>query len=659
MNANQETKLWEPGQDWINQTNIMHYINWLSEEKGLSFNNYQTLWDWSVTDIEGFWGSIWDYFKVQSNRGYFKVLENEKMPGAVWFPNTEINYAEHVLRNKQNREAVLFASELRDTGSLSWDDLEKQVAALAAALKAEGVKKGDRVAAYVANMPEAVVGFLACASLGVIWSSCSPEFGSQSVVERFKQIEPKILIGVDGYRYGGRDFDRLETLKQIQDAIPTLEKTILIPYLDDQREAGSLNNGVLWESFITPYIGQAISFERVPFDHPLWILYSSGTTGSPKAIVQGHGGILLEHLKALALHTDLKKEDRFFWYTTTGWMMWNFLVGGLLTGASIILYDGSPVYPDSTRMWAFAEETGMTVFGTSAGYLTTCMKDGISPGESFDLTRLKAIGSTGSPLPPSGFEWVYSHVKEDLLLASASGGTDVCSAFILGCPILPVYNGELQCRGLGCAIEAYDDFGNPTEEIGELVITKPLPSMPIYFWNDPSGERYHDSYFDVYPGIWRHGDYLQINEHGGCVIYGRSDATINRGGVRMGTSEIYSAVEKLPELADSLIVDIHLGDEQSVMPLFVVLKDGMTLNETIIGAIRKVIRESCSPRHVPTHIIQVSELPRTINGKKLEVPVKKILTGVPIDKAANRGSLSNPDSLEIFRELGKELGTLQ
>lgn len=659
MTVNPMTKLWEPSKDRIENANVTHYMNWLKESMGLNFNNYNELWAWSVAEVEAFWSSIWTYFNVQSTTPYDTVLAESRMPGAQWFPNTQLNYAEHIFRNKSNREAIIYASELRDTQSLSWQTLEEQVGAIAAWLKELGVEKGDRVVAYVANMPEAIVAFLACASIGAIWSSCSPEFGSRSVVDRFKQIEPKVLIAVDGYRYGGKNFDRMETVKAIQEAIPTLEQTLFIPYLNESPDMSLLPQTSIWGEGLNKYKGAPLYFERVPFDHPLWILFSSGTTGIPKAIVQGQGGILLEHLKALSLHTDLKEEDRFFWYTTTGWMMWNFLVSGLLTGATVILYDGSPVHPSPEALWEFAEETGMTVFGTSAGFLTACMKEGLEPGATHDLSRLKAIGSTGSPLPESGFEWVYSHVKKDLLLASVSGGTDVCSAFILGSPILPVYVGELQCRGLGCAIEAFDENGHPTEDIGELVLTKPIPSMPLYFWNDETGEKYTQSYFDTYPDIWRHGDYLKVNEHGGCVIYGRSDATINRGGVRMGTSEIYSAVEKLPAIQDSLIVDIHVDGDHSVMPLFVVLKEGNQLDQDLKNDIKRVIREECSPRHIPSDILQVEAIPRTINGKKLEVPIKKILTGVPIEKAANPGSLSNPDSLEVFLKLGAELGTLK
>lgn len=644
------TLLWEPSVEQIERSNLKQYMSWLGERKGLVFQDYHALWQWSVTDLEAFWASIWEYFGIMAKTPYERVLAQRVMPGAKWFTGATLNYAEHIFRGRDpNREAIHYASEIRPLRALTWRDLQNQVAAFRAALKAAGVRKGDRVVAYVANMPEAVVAFLAAASLGAIWSSCSPEFGARSVIDRFKQIEPKVLIAVDGYRYGGKDFDRTATVAEIMKALPTLKQTVIIPYLKQGGADERLSDAILWDDFTAGYDGAPLGFEPVAFDHPLWILYSSGTTGIPKAIVQGHGGILLEHLKALTLHTDLGPDDRFFWYTTTGWMMWNFLVSGLLTGAQIILYDGSPGYPDYESLWAFAERTGMTVFGTSAGFLTACMKAGITPGMSHDLGRLRAIGSTGSPLSPAGFEWVYTHVKKEIWLASVSGGTDVCSAFVLGTPTLPVRAGEIQCRGLGVAASAFDEAGNPLiDAVGELVLTEPLPSMPIFFWNDPDGSRYRDSYFNMYPGVWRHGDYLKITSQGGCVIYGRSDATINRGGVRMGTSEIYGAVESLPEIKDSLIIDVPVADGRSFMPLFVVLADGAVLNEALIDKIKRRIRTQCSPRHVPDAIYETADIPYTINGKKLEVPVKKILLGTPVEKAANPDALKNPKALDFF-----------
>jgi acetoacetyl-CoA synthetase len=462
---------------------------------------------------------------------------------------------------------------------------------------------------------------------------------------------------VDGYRYGGKDYDRTQVVAKLQEEIPTLERTVILPYLQEEPDTGSLENVVIWDELLEPYEGADLQFEQVPFDHPLWVLYSSGTTGLPKAIVHSQGGILMEHLKKVVLHIDLTPEDRFFWFTTTGWMMWNVVVAGLFTGATALLYDGNPGHPDMNVLWEFAEQTGMTNFGTSASYLTSCTKADIEPGRDFDLSALKAIGSTGSPLPPEGFEWVYEHVKKDLWLYSTSGGTDLCTAFVGGVPLLPVRAGELQARSLGAKIEAFDEEGNPRlDEVGELVITEPMPSMPIYFWNDPEGERYRESYFDVYPGVWRHGDWIKVKQGGACVIYGRSDSTINRGGIRMGTSEIYSAVEKVEDVQDSLVVDVPREGGSSYMPLFVVLEEGAELDDGLKGKIKESIRENTSPRHVPNEIFAVPEIPKTLNGKKLEVPVKKILSGTPPEQAASKDSLSNPESLERFAELAGRLG---
>lgn len=649
------TLLWEPSEERKKSSGMYRYMQWLKSKRGLEFPDYESLWRWSVEHLEDFWESVWEYTGVQATTSYTSVLEKREMPGARWFTGARLNYAEHIFRRfRAHKPAILFQSEHHPLTAITWDELKQQTAAVANALKAMGVKAGDRVVAYMPNIPQTVIAFLACASLGAIWSSCSPDFGTPSVVDRFKQIEPKILFAVDGYRYNGKPHDRMAEVAGLQEALPTLEKTVLVPYLDEQVDARRLKDAVLWEDVLRTE-GE-LTFEPVPFDHPLWVLYSSGTTGIPKAIVQGQGGILLEQLKSFVIQNDVTEEDRFFWFTTTGWMMWNFLVGTLLTGATIILYDGSPAYPDMNVLWELAEKTGMTYFGTSAGYIAACMKAGIEPGKTFNLTQLQALGSTGSPLTPEGFAWVYRHVKQDLWLASASGGTDVCSAFVGGSPLLPVRAGEIQCRYLGAKVEAFDEEGRPViDEVGELVITEPMPSMPLYFWNDPDGKRYRDSYFDMYPGVWRHGDWIKITPHGSCIIYGRSDSTINRHGVRMGTSEIYQAVESLDEVMDSLIVDLELLGRQSFLPLFVVLRPGVTLDERLKATIKEKIRKEVSPRHVPDEIYAVEQIPRTLNGKKMEVPIRRILLGHPIEKAVNRDSMSNPEALAFFIQLAKEL----
>jgi len=523
-----------------------------------------------------------------------------------------------------------------------------------------GVQRGDRVVAYMPNIPETLMAFLACASMGATWSSCSPDFGTNSVIDRFKQIEPKVLFAVDGYQYGGKTFDRRPIIAELQQSLPTLEKTVLVPYLfaDAQSAVEDLSNAVTWQELLKQ--PSEIVFEQVPFDHPLWVLYSSGTTGLPKAIVQGHGGILLEHLKSLTLDMDLKPQDRFFWFTTTGWMMWNLLIGGLLADTMILLYDGSPGYPAIGTLWQFAEDSGMTFFGASAAYIASCMKAEIEPGKTYDLSKLRGIGSTGSPLPPEGFQWIYEHVKRNIWLASVSGGTDVCSAFVGGSVLLPVYAGELQCRSLGAKVEAFDEQGKPlVDELGELVITEPMPSMPLFFWNDPDGKRYQESYFETYPGIWRHGDWIMVTSRGSAVIYGRSDSTINRQGIRMGSSEIYRIVEGLPEVLDSLIVGVELPGGNYYMPLFVVLKDGVELDDALKAKIKGRLRSGISPHHVPDEVIAIPAVPRTLSGKKLEVPVKKLFMGVPVEKAISTDAMSNPQSIEYFLEFADKVSALR
>jgi acetoacetyl-CoA synthetase len=649
------TPLWEPSAEVRARATLTRYLEWLKRARGLTFDSYEALWQWSVTDLEGFWGTIWEFFDIKARRPYRRVLAERRVFDAKWFPDAELNYAEHALARLDDREAVVFRSEDRAQVTLTYADLARQVAAIAQALRRLGVRRGDRVVAYMPNIPEALVAFLAAASLGAIWSSCPPEFGTRSVVDRFRQIEPRVLFAVDGYRYQGKAYDRMGAVAEIQRSLPSLDATVMLPYLTPVPVTDGLRRVRLWQDLVTTNHAEMV-YEPVPFDHPLWVLYSSGTTGLPKAIVHGHGGVLLEHLKWLRLHLDLGPDDRFFWFTTTGWMMWNFLIGGLLVGAAVILYDGSPTYPDMASLWRLATETGMTYFGTSAPYLLACAKAGLEPGRTFDLSRLRGLGSTGAPLTPEGFQWVYEHVKRDLHLGSASGGTDVCTAFVLSCPLLPVRAGEIQCRGLGAKVEAFDERGRAViGEVGELVVTEPLPSMPVFFWNDLSMERYFASYFETYPGVWRHGDWIKIMPHGSCVIYGRSDSTLNRGGVRIGTSEFYRVVEEMPEVLDSLVVDTgRLGREGRLL-LFVVLRDGAALDTSLRSGIRQRLREAMSPRHVPDEIYAIPEVPRTINGKKLEVPIKRILDGTPAEAACSPDAMSNPQALRFFEDLAQKM----
>ncbi|MGI8557852.1 MAG: acetoacetate--CoA ligase [Solirubrobacteraceae bacterium] len=633
--------VWRPSEQRVRDATLSRFMH----QQGHA--SYDSLYAWSVGEPEQFWQSIWDFFDVQSSAPHGAPLSSREMPGARWFEGARLNYAEHIFRGRADDQvALLHASELRELSVLSWGELRAQVARCAAGLRRLGVERGDRVVAYVPNIPEALVGFLASASIGAIWSSCSPDFGARSVLDRFAQIEPTVLLAVDGYRYGGRDFDRRALVHELAASLPTLKATVVIPYLGTEGD---------WSELLAEEA--PLEFEQVEFAHPLWVLYSSGTTGLPKAILHGHGGILLEQLKQGYLHMDLNPGERVFWFTTTGWMMWNFLIGCLLCDAQIVLYDGNPGSPDLGVLWRLAESAQVTCFGTSAGFITACMKAGLDPGREHDLGALRAVGSTGSPLPSEGFGFIYEHVGSDLWLFSTSGGTDVCTAFVGGNPLLPVYRGELQCRMLGSAVEAWDEQGRAlVEQVGELVITQPMPSMPIGLWGDTDGSRYRESYFEMYPGVWRHGDWIRITDRGTAVIYGRSDATINRQGVRMGTSEIYSAVLALDEIADALVVDVPRGDGGDLqMHMFVVLSPTAELDDDLRAHIKRRIREDCSPRHTPDAIHVVAEIPRTLSGKVLEVPVKKILMGVPLDRAAQVGSLANPDSLQPFVELAAEL----
>jgi acetoacetyl-CoA synthetase len=669
--AARQTPLWEPSPEDRERAEMTRFMNWAGERRGRPFASYEELWQWSVDELEDFWAGIWEFCGVRASKPYERVLGSREMPGASWFEGSELNYAENMLaslRTGGERDAsavaVLHCSELRELEELTWGELSALVAAAAGGLRALGVGRGDRVVAYMPNIPETLVAFLAVASIGAIWSSAAPEFGARSVIDRFAQIEPKVLLTVDGYRHGGKDFERTAVVQNMLAELPTVEHVVTLAYLPQTGEPPAATNGrvaghesLSWQELLARGEGAELRFEQVPFDHPLWVLYSSGTTGLPKAIVQGHGGILLEQLKK-GLHLDLRPGDRMFWFTTTGWMMWNFLVGCLLSDAAIVLYDGSPAHPDLGALWSLAERAGITCMGVSAGLLASCEKAGIEPGRDHDLHALRAIGSTGSPLAPESFRWVYEHVGESIWLFSTSGGTDVCTAFVAGCPLLPVYEGELQCRALACAVESWDEQGHSlTDKVGELVITEPMPSMPLFFWNDEDGQRLHESYFSMYPGVWRHGDWIRITPRGGAVIYGRSDSTINRQGVRMGTSEIYRAAGAIEGVLDALVVDVPKGGKEGElwMVLFVVLTPGMRLDDDMVALIKRRIREDCSPRHVPNEVRQIEEVPRTLSGKVLEVPVKRILMGMSPSEAASVDSLANPASLDYFVKLAGEL----
>ncbi|MDE2571430.1 MAG: acetoacetate--CoA ligase [bacterium] len=634
------------------RANVTRYMRWLEERRGLRFAGYEDLWRWSTEQVEAFWTSIWEFFDVRASAPYGEVLSSHTMPGAHWFPGATLNFAEHVFRNATpERPALLFQSERRPLRAISWSELHGDVAAAASALRALGVRAGDRVVGYLPNTPHAVIAFLACAAIGATWSACSPDFGTPSVIDRFKQLEPTLLFAVDGYAYNGQSFDRMAALHDLQRQLPSLRHTVLIPYLNEARSAAQLRDAVSWDEFLARGRAgdAALRFEQVPFEHPLWVVYSSGTTGLPKAIVHGHGGILLELLKFCGLHADLGRGERFFWFTTTGWIMWNILIGALVNGTSIVLYDGNPAYPDHGTLWRLTQEAGITHFGTSPAYIGACMKAGIEPGHAFDLRALRSMSTTGSPLTAEQFAWIYQNVKRDLYLASIAGGTEVAAPFVGGTPLLPVRAGEIQCRMLGVRAQALDEEGNAViDRVGELAITAPMPSMPLYFWNDPEGTRYRESYFTVYPGIWRHGDWISISAAGALVIYGRSDATINRRGVRLGTIEIYRAVEALDEVLESLVVDLEFLGRESFMPLFVRLRDGATLDDELKARIRAQIRERVSPRFLPDEIRQIPEVPKNLTGKRLEVPVKRLLLGMPVERALSVDAVANPASLSWF-----------
>jgi acetoacetyl-CoA synthetase len=664
--------LWRPHLDQIRDSNLTRFQRWLREKRSLDLKDHRALYDWSVRDLEGFWGSIAEFFDVRFYRPAGRVLQRDADPAVTkWFPGGTLNYAEHQLRFgsrevavSDHRPAVLCCAEPEGSENrriLTRGELIERVARVASALRHLGVRCGDRVAGYLPNRLEALIAFLATASLGAIWSNCPPELSSRGVVDRLAQIEPKVLIAVAGYRYGGKHYDRATALQEITTGLPTLRHVIIVEQGPGEQvpDFGPEIPGSRWLDLIAQEPFDApISFCPVPFDHPLWILYSSGTTGLPKPIVHGHGGILLEHLKALSLHLDLRPTDKFFWYTTAGWMMWNFLVSGLALGVTTVLYDGSPKHPDLGVLWKLIENEGINYFGTSAPFLMACQKAKLEPRKEFHFESLRSIGSTGAPLPHEGFRWVYDQVKPNVWLGSVSGGTDVCSAFVLSHPWLPVYAGKLQCRGLGAPIEAWDEHGDPVwNQVGELVLTAPMPCMPVGFWNDSDGSRLRQAYYQHFPGTWRHGDWIEIDaETGQCVIYGRSDSTLNRGGLRMGTSEFYAVVESLPEILGSLVIDTTgLGPSGEEAPgkllLFVVLREAVVFDDLLTDRIRQRIRATLSPRYLPDGIFSIPEIPQTLNGKKLEVPIKRIFQGVALSLSVSREAMSNPDSLKPFLDL--------
>ncbi len=641
--------LWQPSEERIRSTNMYLFMQHVNEKHGKTFRSYDDLYRWSIEDIPTFWETLWDYAGFAVSRGYDSVVDDvRKLPGARWFEGAQLNFAENLLRYRDDRIALSFKGEGRPTVHTTYAELYDRVARLAASLKAMGIQPGDRIAGFVPNMTETVVAMLAATSLGAVWSSCSPDFGIKGVLDRFGQIQPRVLFTADGYQYNGKTFDSLERINEILKDLPTIEKVVIMPYLQSEPDAGRVRNGVLLQDFMAKESGLPLDFQRVPANHPLYIMYSSGTTGVPKCIVHGAVGTLIQHYKELKLHTDVTRNDTIFYFTTCGWMMWNWLVSSLMLGARVLLYDGSPFYPDPGAMWQMAQDEKITIFGTSAKYLAAVEKAGVKPMKSYDLTPLKAVLSTGSPLAIESFEYVYRDIKSDLCLSSISGGTDIISCFALGNPMGPVYAGELQCRGLGMKVEAWNEDGKPViGEKGELVCTAAAPSMPIYFWNDPDGQKYRDAYFSTFPGVWHHGDFIEITEHGGVIIYGRSDATLNPGGVRIGTAEIYRQVETIPEILDSLVVGQDWDNDVRVI-LFVKLRDGCTLDEALINRIKTAIRTNTTPRHVPAKIIAVPDIPYTISGKKVELAVRKVIHN---QEVKNKDALANPEALEYYKNL--------
>ena len=644
--------LWKPSEERIKSTNLYRFMNIINEKYNQNFTEYEPLYQWSIENIPDFWANVWEFAKIKSSMPYDQVVDDvRKMPGAKWFSGARLNFAENLLRYKDHQTALIFKGEDRVDKRMTYSELYDEVASVARSLMLAGVQTGDRVVGFMPNMPETIVAMLAAASMGATWSSCSPDFGIKGVLDRFGQIKPKVLFTADGYFFKGKRLDSLERISSILKELPSIEKVVVVPYTEKKPDIGSLPNAILYDEFKSPESGLPIEFEQLPFDHPLYIMYSSGTTGLPKCMVQCTGGILVHHLKELMLHADLKREDTIFYFTTCGWMMWNWLVSSLAVGATLVLYEGNPFHPDPDALWRMAQDEKITIFGTSAGYIAALQNAGAKPGKSYDLSALKSLLSTGSPLSKEGFEFIYNEVKSDIQLASISGGTDLNGCFALGNPMGPVYAGELQCRGLAMKVQAFDENGKPViNRQGELVCSAPFPSMPIYFWNDPDNQKYMDAYFDVYPNIWRHGDFIEINERGGVVIYGRSDATLNPGGVRIGTAEIYRQVDRIEEIEDSIVVGQNWRNDVRII-LFVKMANGYELTERLKDTIKKTIRTNASPRHVPAKILAVPDIPYTHNMKKVELAVKKTIHNQPV---LNKDALRNPGALDDYKDL-KEL----